>query len=61
MFGLMFRVYFSDLGSGERTGLKRKQLSPQPSSNGHSPQDESLSPIKKKKKPGLANSSKEQV
>ncbi|XP_078274861.1 MYND-type zinc finger-containing chromatin reader ZMYND8 isoform X9 [Rhinoraja longicauda] len=49
-----------DLGSGERTSLKRKQLSPQPSSNGHSPQDESLSPIKKKKKPGLANSSKEQ-
>ncbi|XP_078274859.1 MYND-type zinc finger-containing chromatin reader ZMYND8 isoform X7 [Rhinoraja longicauda] len=50
-----------DLGSGERTSLKRKQLSPQPSSNGHSPQDESLSPIKKKKKPGLANSSKEQL
>ncbi|XP_051886955.1 protein kinase C-binding protein 1 isoform X6 [Pristis pectinata] len=50
-----------DLGSGERTGLKRKQLSPQPSSNGHSPQDDSLSPIKKKKKPGLANSSKEQL
>ncbi|XP_067904585.1 MYND-type zinc finger-containing chromatin reader ZMYND8 isoform X5 [Heterodontus francisci] len=49
-----------DPGSAERAGLKRKQLSPQPSSNGHSPQDESLSPIKKKKKPGLANSSKEQ-
>ncbi|XP_078092889.1 MYND-type zinc finger-containing chromatin reader ZMYND8 isoform X15 [Mustelus asterias] len=50
-----------DPGSAERAGLKRKQLSPQPSSNGHSPQDESLSPIKKKKKPGLANSSKEQL
>ncbi|XP_048464500.1 protein kinase C-binding protein 1-like [Rhincodon typus] len=50
-----------DSGSAERAGLKRKQLSPQPSSNGHSPQDESLSPIKKKKKPGLANSSKEQL
>ncbi|XP_072412461.1 MYND-type zinc finger-containing chromatin reader ZMYND8 isoform X5 [Chiloscyllium punctatum] len=49
-----------DSGSAERAGLKRKQLSPQPSSNGHSPQDESLSPIKKKKKPGMANSSKEQ-
>ncbi|XP_060692449.1 MYND-type zinc finger-containing chromatin reader ZMYND8 isoform X7 [Hemiscyllium ocellatum] len=49
-----------DTGSAERAGLKRKQLSPQPSSNGHSPQDESLSPIKKKKKPGMANSSKEQ-
>ncbi|XP_060692450.1 MYND-type zinc finger-containing chromatin reader ZMYND8 isoform X8 [Hemiscyllium ocellatum] len=50
-----------DTGSAERAGLKRKQLSPQPSSNGHSPQDESLSPIKKKKKPGMANSSKEQL
>ncbi|XP_072412467.1 MYND-type zinc finger-containing chromatin reader ZMYND8 isoform X11 [Chiloscyllium punctatum] len=50
-----------DSGSAERAGLKRKQLSPQPSSNGHSPQDESLSPIKKKKKPGMANSSKEQL
>eukprot|EP00062_Callorhinchus_milii_P019388 gi/632973878/ref/XP_007903368.1/ PREDICTED: protein kinase C-binding protein 1 isoform X4 [Callorhinchus milii] len=50
-----------DPGSAERTGLKRKQLSPQPSSNGHSPQESSLSPIKKKKKPGLlSNSSKEQ-
>ncbi|XP_055508139.1 MYND-type zinc finger-containing chromatin reader ZMYND8 isoform X10 [Leucoraja erinacea] len=59
--GMEISTRSRDLGSGERTGLKRKQLSPQPSSNGHSPQDESLSPIKKKKKPGLANSSKEQL
>ncbi|XP_069740299.1 MYND-type zinc finger-containing chromatin reader ZMYND8 isoform X7 [Narcine bancroftii] len=58
--GMEISTRSRDLGSGERTSLKRKQLSPQPSSNGHSPQDDSLSPIKKKKKPGLANSSKEQ-
>ncbi|XP_069740300.1 MYND-type zinc finger-containing chromatin reader ZMYND8 isoform X8 [Narcine bancroftii] len=59
--GMEISTRSRDLGSGERTSLKRKQLSPQPSSNGHSPQDDSLSPIKKKKKPGLANSSKEQL
>uniref|UniRef100_A0A8C0QPG5 Zinc finger MYND-type containing 8 n=1 Tax=Chelonoidis abingdonii TaxID=106734 RepID=A0A8C0QPG5_CHEAB len=35
---------------------KRKFPSPPHSSNGHSPQDASMSPIKKKKKPGLLNS-----
>ncbi|XP_072918107.1 MYND-type zinc finger-containing chromatin reader ZMYND8 isoform X12 [Hemitrygon akajei] len=59
--GMEISTRSRDLGSGERTGLKRKQLSPQPSSNGHSPQDDALSPMKKKKKPGLANSSKEQL
>lgn len=52
----------SDPGSAERTAQKRKFPSPPHSSNGHSPQDSSTSPIKKKKKPGLLNSSnKEQV
>ncbi|NXD26045.1 PKCB1 protein, partial [Spelaeornis formosus] len=50
-----------DPGSAERTAQKRKFPSPPHSSNGHSPQDASTSPIKKKKKPGLLNSnSKEQ-
>ncbi|XP_073931044.1 MYND-type zinc finger-containing chromatin reader ZMYND8 isoform X21 [Castor canadensis] len=50
-----------DPGSSERTAQKRKFPSPPHSSNGHSPQDTSTSPIKKKKKPGLLNSnSKEQ-
>ncbi|XP_016280423.1 MYND-type zinc finger-containing chromatin reader ZMYND8 isoform X7 [Monodelphis domestica] len=50
-----------DPGSAERTAQKRKFPSPPHSSNGHSPQDTSTSPIKKKKKPGLLNSnSKEQ-
>uniref|UniRef100_A0A8C8ZHB7 Zinc finger MYND-type containing 8 n=1 Tax=Prolemur simus TaxID=1328070 RepID=A0A8C8ZHB7_PROSS len=44
-------------GSTERTAQKRKLPSPPHSSNGHSPQDASSSPIKKKKKPGLLNSS----
>uniref|UniRef100_A0A8C0J661 Zinc finger MYND-type containing 8 n=1 Tax=Chelonoidis abingdonii TaxID=106734 RepID=A0A8C0J661_CHEAB len=43
-------------GSAERTAQKRKFPSPPHSSNGHSPQDASMSPIKKKKKPGLLNS-----
>ncbi|XP_010624557.1 protein kinase C-binding protein 1 isoform X8 [Fukomys damarensis] len=43
-------------GSTERTTQKRKFPSPPHSSNGHSPQDTSTSPIKKKKKPGLLNS-----
>uniref|UniRef100_A0A2K6MIY7 Zinc finger MYND-type containing 8 n=1 Tax=Rhinopithecus bieti TaxID=61621 RepID=A0A2K6MIY7_RHIBE len=43
-------------GSAERTAQKRKFPSPPHSSNGHSPQDTSTSPIKKKKKPGLLNS-----
>ncbi|XP_073931041.1 MYND-type zinc finger-containing chromatin reader ZMYND8 isoform X17 [Castor canadensis] len=51
----------ADPGSSERTAQKRKFPSPPHSSNGHSPQDTSTSPIKKKKKPGLLNSnSKEQ-
>ncbi|XP_029391591.1 protein kinase C-binding protein 1 isoform X8 [Mus pahari] len=43
--------------STEKTAPKRKFPSPPHSSNGHSPQDSSTSPIKKKKKPGLLNSS----
>uniref|UniRef100_A0A8D0QYN5 Zinc finger MYND-type containing 8 n=1 Tax=Sus scrofa TaxID=9823 RepID=A0A8D0QYN5_PIG len=51
-----------DPGSTERTAQKRKFPSPPHSSNGHSPQDTSTSPIKKKKKPGLLNSNnKEQT
>ncbi|XP_076786359.1 MYND-type zinc finger-containing chromatin reader ZMYND8 isoform X13 [Arvicanthis niloticus] len=46
-----------DPGSTEKTATKRKFPSPPHSSNGHSPQDSSTSPIKKKKKPGLLNSS----
>ncbi|XP_053250146.1 protein kinase C-binding protein 1 isoform X6 [Podarcis raffonei] len=45
-----------DPGSAERTAQKRKFPSPPHSSNGHSPEDASSSPIKKKKKPGLLNS-----
>uniref|UniRef100_A0A8C5UVX6 Zinc finger MYND-type containing 8 n=1 Tax=Microcebus murinus TaxID=30608 RepID=A0A8C5UVX6_MICMU len=41
--------------STERTAQKRKLPSPPHSSNGHSPQEASASPIKKKKKPGLLN------
>ena len=48
-------VCLSDPGSTERTAQKRKFPSPPHSSNGHSPQDTSTSPIKKKKKPGLLN------
>uniref|UniRef100_A0A452VM78 Zinc finger MYND-type containing 8 n=1 Tax=Ursus maritimus TaxID=29073 RepID=A0A452VM78_URSMA len=48
-------VSLSDPGSTERTAQKRKFPSPPHSSNGHSPQDSSTSPIKKKKKPGLLN------
>ncbi|XP_006881676.1 PREDICTED: protein kinase C-binding protein 1 isoform X13 [Elephantulus edwardii] len=44
-----------DPSSTERTAQKRKFPSPPHSSNGHSPQDTSTSPIKKKKKPGLLN------
>ncbi|XP_073538787.1 MYND-type zinc finger-containing chromatin reader ZMYND8 isoform X19 [Phyllobates terribilis] len=46
----------SNPGSAERPGQKRKCPSPQHSSNGHSPQDASGSPSKKKKKPGMLNS-----
>ncbi|CAN2389840.1 Domain of unknown function (DUF3544) [Pristimantis euphronides] len=46
----------SNPGSAERVGQKRKLPSPQHSSNGHSPQDASSSPSKKKKKPGMLNS-----
>ncbi|KAG8447062.1 hypothetical protein GDO86_014493 [Hymenochirus boettgeri] len=51
----------SNPGSAERPGQKRRFPSPQHSSNGHSPQDSSQSPSKKKKKPGiLNNNSKDQ-
>ncbi|XP_047391207.1 protein kinase C-binding protein 1 isoform X20 [Sciurus carolinensis] len=51
----------ADPGSADRAAQKRKFPSPPHSSNGHSPQDTSTSPIKKKKKPGLLSSnSKEQ-
>uniref|UniRef100_A0A8D0BE54 Zinc finger MYND-type containing 8 n=1 Tax=Salvator merianae TaxID=96440 RepID=A0A8D0BE54_SALMN len=49
-------VEIRDPGSAERTAQKRKFPSPPHSSNGHSPEDSSTSPIKKKKKPGLLNS-----
>uniref|UniRef100_A0A8C5STF8 Zinc finger MYND-type containing 8 n=1 Tax=Laticauda laticaudata TaxID=8630 RepID=A0A8C5STF8_LATLA len=49
-------VYIFYPGSAERTAQKRKFPSPPHSSNGHSPEDSSTSPIKKKKKPGLLNS-----
>nr|XP_020742889.1 protein kinase C-binding protein 1 isoform X11 [Odocoileus virginianus texanus] len=48
-------TFYIDPGSTERTAQKRKFPSPPHSSNGHSPQDTSTSPIKKKKKPGLLN------
>ncbi|KAG7477942.1 hypothetical protein MATL_G00074940 [Megalops atlanticus] len=54
------RSKVSDPGSAERAAQKRKLPSPPHSSNGHSPSETSPSPIKKKKKPGLVNSSKEQ-
>ncbi|XP_028625480.1 protein kinase C-binding protein 1 isoform X10 [Grammomys surdaster] len=50
-------VSMADPGPTEKTAQKRKFPSPPHSSNGHSPQDSSTSPIKKKKKPGLLNSS----
>ncbi|XP_059397353.1 MYND-type zinc finger-containing chromatin reader ZMYND8-like isoform X2 [Carassius carassius] len=51
-----------DLGSAEQAlaPQKRKAPSPPHSSNGHSASDTSPSPTKKKKKPGLVNSSKDQ-
>nr|XP_023652450.1 protein kinase C-binding protein 1-like isoform X3 [Paramormyrops kingsleyae] len=54
------RSKVSDPVSAERAALKRKLPSPPHSSNGHSPSEASPSPVKKKKKPGLVNSSKEQ-
>uniref|UniRef100_A0A8C1QPT6 Zinc finger, MYND-type containing 8 n=1 Tax=Cyprinus carpio TaxID=7962 RepID=A0A8C1QPT6_CYPCA len=50
----------SDQGSAERTIPKRKVSSPPHSSNGHSPSETSSSPVKKKKKPGAVNNSKDQ-
>uniref|UniRef100_A0A8C1A404 Zinc finger, MYND-type containing 8 n=1 Tax=Cyprinus carpio carpio TaxID=630221 RepID=A0A8C1A404_CYPCA len=47
-------------GSAERTIPKRKVSSPPHSSNGHSPSETSSSPVKKKKKPGAVNNSKDQ-
>nr|XP_021493720.1 protein kinase C-binding protein 1 isoform X5 [Meriones unguiculatus] len=55
--GMDISTRSKDPGSVERTAQKRKFPSPPHSSNGHSPQDSSTSPIKKKKKPGLLNSS----
>ncbi|XP_055229097.2 MYND-type zinc finger-containing chromatin reader ZMYND8 isoform X1 [Gorilla gorilla gorilla] len=54
--GMEKSLFLWDPGSAERTAQKRKFPSPPHSSNGHSPQDTSTSPIKKKKKPGLLNS-----
>ncbi|XP_036900127.1 protein kinase C-binding protein 1 isoform X23 [Sturnira hondurensis] len=54
--GMDIATRSKDPGSTERTAQKRKFPSPPHSSNGHSPQDTSTSPIKKKKKPGLLNS-----
>ncbi|KAM6164998.1 MYND-type zinc finger-containing chromatin reader ZMYND8 isoform 1-T1 [Rhynchocyon petersi] len=53
--GMDISTRSKDPGSTERTAQKRKFPSPPHSSNGHSPQDTSASPIKKKKKPGLLN------
>ncbi|KAG5835673.1 hypothetical protein ANANG_G00246510 [Anguilla anguilla] len=54
------RSKVSDLGSVEGSAQKRKLPSPPHSSNGHSSSETSPSPVKKKKKPGLVNNSKEQ-
>ncbi|XP_066243695.1 MYND-type zinc finger-containing chromatin reader ZMYND8 isoform X19 [Saccopteryx leptura] len=54
--GMDISTRSKDPGSTERMAQKRKFPSPPHSSNGHSPQDTSASPIKKKKKPGLLNS-----
>ncbi|KAM6147419.1 MYND-type zinc finger-containing chromatin reader ZMYND8 [Erethizon dorsatum] len=54
--GMDISTRSKDPGFAERTAQKRKFPSPPHSSNGHSPQDTSTSPIKKKKKPGLLNS-----
>ncbi|XP_040837300.1 protein kinase C-binding protein 1 isoform X3 [Ochotona curzoniae] len=53
--GMDISTRSKDPGSAERIAQKRKFPSPPHSSNGHSPQDTSTSPIKKKKKPGLLN------
>uniref|UniRef100_A0AAR2KK41 Protein kinase C binding protein 1, like n=1 Tax=Pygocentrus nattereri TaxID=42514 RepID=A0AAR2KK41_PYGNA len=52
--------FMSDSASAERTATKRKVPSPPHSSNGHSPSEASPSPVKKKKKPGAVNNSKDQ-
>ncbi|XP_036415224.1 protein kinase C-binding protein 1 [Colossoma macropomum] len=54
------RSKVSDSASAERTATKRKVPSPPHSSNGHSPSEVSPSPVKKKKKPGAVNNSKDQ-
>ncbi|XP_061487369.1 MYND-type zinc finger-containing chromatin reader ZMYND8 isoform X2 [Rhineura floridana] len=54
--GMDISTRSKDPGTAERTAQKRKFPSPSHSSNGHSPEDSSSSPIKKKKKPGLLNS-----
>nr|XP_012598395.1 protein kinase C-binding protein 1 isoform X10 [Microcebus murinus] len=53
--GMDISTRSKDPVSTERTAQKRKLPSPPHSSNGHSPQEASASPIKKKKKPGLLN------
>ncbi|VTJ66107.1 Hypothetical predicted protein [Marmota monax] len=59
--GMDISTRSKDPGSADRIAQKRKFPSPPHSSNGHSPQDTSTSPIKKKKKPGfLSSNSKEQ-
>uniref|UniRef100_A2A485 Zinc finger, MYND-type containing 8 n=1 Tax=Mus musculus TaxID=10090 RepID=A2A485_MOUSE len=55
--GMDISTRSKDPVSTEKTAPKRRFPSPPHSSNGHSPQDSSTSPIKKKKKPGLLNSS----
>ncbi|XP_051956920.1 protein kinase C-binding protein 1-like isoform X2 [Xyrauchen texanus] len=54
------RSKVSDQGSVERTTAKRKVSSPPHSSNGHSPSEFNSGPVKKKKKPGAVNNSKDQ-
>ncbi|XP_057217891.1 MYND-type zinc finger-containing chromatin reader ZMYND8 isoform X2 [Triplophysa rosa] len=54
------RSKVSDQGSAERIASKRKVSSPPHSSNGHSPSESSSCPVKKKKKPGAVNNSKDQ-
>ncbi|XP_028854038.1 protein kinase C-binding protein 1 isoform X3 [Denticeps clupeoides] len=54
------RSKVAESGSVDRIAQKRKLPSPPHSSNGHSPSETSPSPVKKKKKPGAVNSSKDQ-
>ncbi|XP_030632965.1 protein kinase C-binding protein 1 isoform X5 [Chanos chanos] len=58
--GMEISTRSRDVGTVERTAPKRKVPSPPHSSNGHSPSESSPSPVKKKRKPGAVNSSKDQ-